>query len=213
MKFVFLGPPGAGKGTLAKQASEKLNLSHISTGDLFRESIHKGTPLGKEVQSILSRGDLVPDALTIQLVRERIDQDDCKNGFILDGFPRTIPQAKALQTFAPPTQVINFLLNEEEIIKRLSGRRSCPRCGAIYHMVFNPPRIDELCDSCGATLITRKDDKIEAIRNRLEVYNSQTVPLIDFYERMGILSNIDASPSPVEVLKSFLSLIQKFTQR
>ncbi len=213
MNFVFLGPPGAGKGTLAKQASEKLKVPHISTGDLFREAIQKGTPLGKEVQSILSRGDLVPDGLTIQLVRERIDQEDCRNGFILDGFPRTIPQAEALQTFAPPTQVINFLLSEEEIIKRLSGRRSCPQCGAIYHIAFNPPRIDELCDSCSARLITRKDDTIEAIKNRLGVYNSQTVPLIAFYEKRGILSNIDASPSAVEVLESFLSLIQKLKKR
>ncbi len=210
MKFIFLGPPGAGKGTLAKQASEKLRVSHISTGDLFREAIQAGTPLGKEVQSILAGGDLVPDQLTIQLVKERLSKEDCKGGFILDGFPRTIPQAEALQAFAPPTQVINFLLSEEEIIKRLSGRRSCPRCGAIYHIVFNPPKQDELCDSCGSVLITRKDDTIEAIKNRLAVYNAQTVPLIDFYKRMRILSDIDASPSPAEVLKAFLNLIQKF---
>lgn len=210
MKFVFLGPPGAGKGTLAKQASEKLKISHISTGDLFREAIHAGTPLGKEVQSILAKGDLVPDSLTIELVKERLNKYDCKAGFILDGFPRTIPQAEALQGFAAPTEVINFLLSEEEIIKRLSGRRSCPRCGAIYHIVFNPPKKNELCDSCGVTLITRKDDTIEAIKNRLQVYNTQTVPLIDFYKRMGILTNIDASPSPQEVLEAFLNLIKKY---
>ncbi len=212
MKFVFLGPPGAGKGTLAKQASEKLKVPHISTGDLFREAIHAGTPLGKEVQSILARGDLVPDTLTIQLVKDRLNKADCKDGFILDGFPRTIPQAEALQAFASPTQVINFLLSEEEIIRRLSGRRSCPKCGAIYHTVFNPPKQNGFCDSCGSTLITRKDDTIEAIKNRLEVYNSQTVPLIEFYRSRGILSNIDASPSPENVLKSFLNLIQNFVR-
>lgn len=212
MKFVFLGPPGAGKGTLAKQASEKLKVPHISTGDLFREAIHAGTPLGKEVQSILARGDLVPDTLTIQLVKDRLNKADCKDGFILDGFPRTIPQAEALQAFSPPTQVINFLLSEEEIIRRLSGRRSCPKCGAIYHTVFNPPKQNGFCDSCGSTLITRKDDTIEAIKNRLEVYNSQTVPLIEFYRSRGILSNIDASPSPENVLKSFLNLIQNFVR-
>lgn len=212
MKFVFLGPPGAGKGTLAKQASEKLKVPHISTGDLFREAIHAGTPLGKEVQSILARGDLVPDTLTIQLVKDRLNKADCKDGFILDGFPRTIPQAEALQAFASPTQVINFLLSEEEIIRRLSGRRSCPKCGAIYHTVFNPPKQNGFCDSCGSTLITRKDDTIEAIKNRLEVYNSQTVPLIEFYRSRGILSNIDASPSPENVLKSFLNLIQNFVK-
>ena len=210
MKFVFLGPPGAGKGTLAKQASEKLEISHISTGDLFREAIHAGTPLGKEVQSILAKGDLVPDSLTIELVKERLTKDDCKAGFILDGFPRTIPQAEALQGFAAPTEVINFLLSEEEIIKRLSGRRGCPRCGAIYHIVFNPPKKNELCDSCGVALITRKDDTIEAIKNRLQVYNTQTMPLIDYYKRVGILTNIDASPSPPEVLETFLNLIKKY---
>jgi len=212
MKFVFLGPPGAGKGTLAKQASEKLKVSHISTGDLFREAIHAGTLLGKEVQSILAKGDLVPDSLTIELVKERLNKDDCKAGFILDGFPRTIPQAEALQAFAAPRQVINFLLSEEEIIKRLSGRRSCPRCGAIYHVVFNPPEKNELCDSCGVALITRKDDTIEAIKNRLQVYSTQTVPLIDFYKRVGILTNIDASPSPQEVLEAFLNLIKKYNK-
>ena len=210
MKFVFLGPPGAGKGTLARQASEKLKVSHISTGDLFREAIQAGTPLGKKVQSILAKGDLVPDSLTIELVKERLDKEDCKVGFILDGFPRTIPQAEALQAFSAPTRVINFLLSEEEIIKRLSGRRSCPRCGAIYHLVFNPPKNNELCDSCGTTLITRKDDTIEAIKNRLHVYNTQTVPLIDFYKRGGILTKIDASPSPQEVLEAFLNLIKAY---
>ncbi|MFQ3620633.1 MAG: adenylate kinase [Spirochaetales bacterium] len=208
MQFVFLGPPGAGKGTLAKQAAETLNIPHISTGDLFREAIKQNTALGQKVKEILARGDLVPDAVTIQLVKDRLSGKDGHKGYILDGFPRTIIQAEALQTFAPPELVINFQLSEEEIIKRLSGRRSCPSCGAIFHVVFNPPRENEFCDICGKELIIRKDDTIEAIKNRLTVYSSQTVPLIDFYFKRGILRTIDASPSPQEVLKSFLLLIQ-----
>jgi adenylate kinase len=207
MRLIFLGPPGAGKGTLAKMASEQLKIAHISTGDLFRDAIKQKTNLGLKVQAILAKGDLVPDELTIQLVADRLKEPDCANGFILDGFPRTIPQAEALQSIAPPEQVINFKLSEEKIIKRLSGRRVCSKCGAIFHVVSMPPKKEGICDFCSSPLIIRKDDEIEAIKNRLSVYVKQTAPLVEYYQQKGLLKDIDASSSPEEVLATFLALV------
>ena len=202
MNLIFLGPPGAGKGTIAAKVKSYLNIPHISTGDLFREAIKNQTDLGKEVQKIIERGDLVPDSLTVAMVRERLNLEDVKNGFILDGFPRTIPQAENLEKITQVTKVINFTLADEEIVKRLSGRRLCKVCGSSHHIIFMPPKEVGICDNCGGELFTRKDDTEESIKNRLEVYKNQTEPLIAFYKAKNLLVDIDASPEPGEVFAS-----------
>lgn len=199
MKLIFLGPPGAGKGTMAKRLASDRKIAHISTGELFREAIARETELGLEVKAVIERGDLVPDSLTCALVAERIGARDCAEGFILDGFPRTIGQAQALEKLVSVDAAVNFGLSEGEIIRRLSGRRMCPACGATFHLDFMPPRVPDVCDSCKAGLITRKDDQIDSIKNRLAVYSRQTEPLIDFYSRAGLLKNVDSSPPPDEV--------------
>ena len=181
MNLVFLGPPGAGKGTIAAVAKNALGVPHISTGDLFRENIKNETELGKEVKAILASGGLVPDSVTIKMVEERLKRSDCADGYILDGFPRTIPQAEALSKMSKVDGVVNFVLSEEEIIKRLSGRRMCKSTGRTYHILFNPPKVEGKDDETGEDLIQRDDDKPEAIKHRLEVYNESTAPLIDFY--------------------------------
>jgi adenylate kinase len=199
MKLIFLGPPGAGKGTMAARLASDQKIAHISTGDLFREAIAKETELGLEVKAIIERGDLVPDSLTTALVAERIRADDCAGGFILDGFPRTIPQAEALEKLTGVDAAVNFELSDEEIIKRLSGRRLCPACGRTFHAEFMPPEVADVCDSCGAGLIIRKDDQIDSIRNRLAVYKKQTEPLIGFYSQRKLLKNVDSAPAPERV--------------
>ncbi len=199
MKLIFLGPPGAGKGTMAKRLASHGGMAHISTGDLFREAVAQGTDLGKQVKSILDRGDLVPDEVTVKLVQERIGRPDCRRGFILDGFPRTIPQAEALDRLSPPDLAVNFVLADDEVVKRLSGRRLCPSCGKTFHILFVPPRKPDICDGCGTGLVIRKDDQVEAIRNRLAVYKAQTEPLEAHYRDLGILRNIDAAPDPEKV--------------
>ncbi len=199
MKLVFLGPPGAGKGTIAARAREHYQIPHISTGDLFRTHIKEHTPLGSEVEAILGRGDLVPDAITVEMVRERLSADDAQRGFILDGFPRTIAQADALAQMARLDYVVNFVLDEEVIIARLSGRRVCKSTGRIYHILYDPPKVDGIDDESGEVLIQRDDDKPEAIHNRLLVYQRQTFPLIGYYRSMGLLVDIDAKGTPLEV--------------
>lgn len=199
MKLVFLGPPGAGKGTIAARAREHYQIPHISTGDLFRTHIKEHTPLGSEVEAILGRGDLVPDAITVEMVRERLSADDAQRGFILDGFPRTIAQADALAQMARLDYVVNFVLDEEVIIARLSGRRVCKSTGRIYHILYDPPKVDGIDDESGEVLIQRDDDKPEAIHNRLLVYQRQTFPLIEYYRSMGLLVDIDAKGTPLEV--------------
>lgn len=207
MKLIFLGPPGAGKGTLAKRAVASLGLPHVSTGDLFRAAIREGSELGLKVKGIIDSGSLVPDDLTIALVRERLAKPDAAEGWILDGFPRTIPQALALDAFQAADRVVDFELDDGEVLKRLSSRRYCPSCSATYNVAFLPPKKDGLCDACGGALATRDDDRIEAVTHRLDVYRRQTAPLIDHYRAQGLLLSIDASPAPEDVLDAFLAVI------
>ncbi len=208
MKLVFLGPPGAGKGTIAVKAKDVYSIPHISTGDLFRENIRKETELGKKVKAILASGDLVPDEVTIAMVDNRLKEDDAAAGFILDGFPRTIAQADALMEMTALDRVVNFVLDKEEIVKRLSGRRVCKSTGRTYHIIYNPPKVEGIDDETGEPLIQRDDDKEEAIRNRLEVYEASTAPLIDYYRQKGLLVDIDASKSPDEVLSSMVEALR-----
>ena len=210
MNLVFLGPPGAGKGTIAAKAKDALNIVHISTGDLFRSNIKNETELGKVVKEILAKGDLVPDEVTVNMVKARLEEDDLKEkaGYILDGFPRTVAQADALETFGKLDAVINFVLSEEEILKRLSGRRVCKSTGRTYHIIYNPPKVEGRDDETGEELIQRDDDKEEAILNRLQVYQKSTAPLIEYYRQKGLLVDIDASKSPEEVLQSLLKVLK-----
>lgn len=199
MNLIFLGPPGAGKGTIAARVKEHYEIPHISTGDLFRAHIQNQTDLGKQVKAILDSGELVPDELTIEMVRQRLQEGDTERGFILDGFPRTIPQAEALSDIARIDAVLNFELSKASIIKRLSGRRIAKQSGRVYHVHYNPPKVEGKCDETGETLIQREDDKAEAIENRLAVYQRQTAPLIDHYSKKGALISIDAEPSADKV--------------
>ncbi len=196
MNLIFLGPPGAGKGTMASRLAEEKGIPHVSTGDIFRENINNETDLGKRVKAILDSGELVPDELTIELVRDRLSQEDAKKGFILDGFPRTIPQAEALDGFARIDRVVRFILGDEEIVKRLSGRRVHKASGRTYHIEFSPPKAPGKDDVTGEELMQRPDDREESIKNRLEVYRRQTEPLVDYYQERGLLVDIDARPEP-----------------
>ncbi len=208
MKMVFLGPPGAGKGTLAALASKNMGLPHISTGDLFRSAIKNETDTGKKVKGILAEGKLVPDDLTIAIIRERLDADDARNGWILDGFPRTTGQAEALETIAPVDLVVNFDVPDPTILFRLTGRSICKDCGKIYHASTMPPAVPGVCDMCGGSLYVRPDDREEAIRTRLNAYREQTEPLIAWYGSRGRLVTIDGSGSPDAVYARFLEAIR-----
>ena len=208
MNLVFLGPPGAGKGTIAKVAKEALGVPHISTGDLFRANIKNETELGKRVKEILASGGLVPDEITIKMVENRLSESDCEKGYILDGFPRTIPQAEALSKMSNVEGVINFVLSEEEIIKRLSGRRMCPSTGRTYHILFNHPKVEGIDDETGEPLIQRDDDKPEAIRHRLELYNEATAPLIDYYKAKDVVLDLICTNDPKETEDNFFALIK-----
>jgi adenylate kinase len=203
MNLIFLGPPGAGKGTLAAKAVEFLKAPHISTGNIFRAAIAARSPLGLKVKSILDSGRLVDDETTIDLVRDRLSQADAQKGYILDGFPRTIPQADALAQFSAVGRVVNFDIPDSGVLERLGGRRVCRKCGQNFHAVFNKPKKDGVCDHCGGEVYTREDDRPEAIQKRLEVYRAQTAPLIDFYREKGLLVDIDARPAVDEVLENF----------
>ena len=204
MKIIMLGAPGAGKGTQAKQIAGKYSIPHISTGDIFRANIKNGTDLGKKAKEYMDQGLLVPDELTCDLVMDRIQQDDCKNGFVLDGFPRTIPQAEALD--AALTKIgetmdyaIDVDVPDENIVSRMSGRRACLDCGATYHIVSLPPKTEGKCDHCGSELVLRDDDKPETVQKRLSVYHEQTQPLIDYYKKQGILKSVDGT-QPMEAV-------------
>jgi adenylate kinase len=203
MNLIFLGPPGAGKGTLAAKAVDILGVPHISTGAIFRAAIAAASPLGLKVKAIIDAGKLVDDDTTIELVKERLSRDDARNGYILDGFPRTIPQAEALATFSGVEKVVNFDIPDDSVVERLSGRRVCRGCGANYHVAFQKPKRDGVCDACGGELYTRDDDKKEAIQKRLEVYRAQTAPLIDHYRAKGLLVDVDARPAVDVVVENF----------
>jgi len=196
MKLIFLGPPGAGKGTLANLISKEYSIPQISTGDIFRDAIKRETELGKKVKEIVGRGDLVPDELTVSLVRERLTQPDAQTGYILDGFPRTIPQAEALGTFQKLDAVVDFAIDDALVIERLSGREICRNCGAIYHVKNMPSKVKGVCDKCGGPTYTRPDDSLESIENRLQVYREQTEPLIAYYSKKNLIRKIDSSKSP-----------------
>jgi adenylate kinase len=203
MKLIFLGPPGAGKGTLAARAVDILKLPHISTGAIFRAALAAGTPLGLKVKSIMDAGKLVDDETTIELVKERLAQDDVQKGYILDGFPRTIPQAEALAQFSIVEKVVNFDIPDPIILERLGGRRVCRKCGHNFHVIFDKPKTEGVCDHCGGEVYTRDDDKAEAIQKRLEVYRAQTAPLIDFYRAKSLLVDVDARPAVDQVVENF----------
>jgi adenylate kinase len=212
MKLIFLGPPGAGKGTLAAKAATAFGIPHISTGDLFRAAIKNATPLGLEVKGILASGALVPDSTTIALVKERLAAEDAKAGWILDGFPRTIPQAEALDSFAPSEKVVDFSISDEQVVERLSGRRVCKGCGKNYNERFMPPAKSGVCDTCGSELFIRDDDKKEAIEKRLEVYRVATEPLIEYYRMRGSFVSVDAG-ADAETVFAELSMKLKGTSK
>lgn len=212
MKIIMLGAPGAGKGTQAKKIANVCNIPHISTGDIFRANIKNGTELGAKAKSYMDQGLLVPDELVCDLVVDRIQQDDCKEGFILDGFPRTIPQAEALTNALNAIgQNMDFAIDvdvpDENIINRMSGRRACVGCGATYHIVFNPTKTEGICDACGEKLILRDDDKPETVQKRLAVYHDQTQPLIDYYRAAGILVTVDGTKNMEEVFADILKVL------
>jgi adenylate kinase len=210
-----LGPPGVGKGTQAQRLSAEFRIPKISTGDILREAVQKKTPLGLRAQSFMDSGKLVPDEVVIGIIRERLKESDSKEGFILDGFPRTAPQGQALTAMlgqnrsAGLGRVLNFELSDDELIRRLSGRRSCLNCQSVYHVEFNPSKKPDQCDGCGGKLIQRSDDQPETIRKRLEVYQSQTLPLIRFYEDQGVLTRIDGSGSPETIYRRVTNAIGK----
>lgn len=196
--IIFLGPPASGKGTQASRLAADLKLPHISTGDLFRENISKNTPLGQEAKSYIDAGKLVPDALVLDMLFARVQQPDCKNGYVLDGFPRTIPQAEELERRLAGSvnlRVINLVVSDDTLIKRTSGRRTCPTTKAVYNIYFNPPKVPGKCDLDGSDLIQRDDDKPEIVKERLRVYKAQTEPLIAFYDKRGVLQNVDGEAS------------------
>lgn len=213
MKIIMLGAPGAGKGTQAKMIAEKYQIPHISTGDIFRANIKNGTDLGKEAKSYMDKGELVPDELTVRILLDRVAQPDCKNGYVLDGFPRTIPQAEVLdKELTKQNESIDYAVNvevpDENIIRRMSGRRACLGCGATYHLVHIPPAKEGICDKCGNELILRDDDKEETVKNRLNVYHDQTQPLIDYYEKKGVLKTVDGTIDMMDVFKSITDILQ-----
>ena len=208
-RLMMLGPPGAGKGTQAKRIAERLDIPHVSTGDMLREARRKKTELGQQAARYMDAGELVPDKVVIGIVRERLEEEDAQQGFILDGFPRTRPQAEALAEMGVELDfVINIDVADEEVVRRLGGRLSCPNCGAVYHRDANPPQTDDVCDACGHQgLITRDDDRPEAIRQRLKSYHEQTAPLIEFYTRREVLENVDGVGSPDEVEQTIVDRI------
>ena len=212
MKIIMLGAPGAGKGTQAKQIAAKYEIPHISTGDIFRANIKNGTELGKKAKEYMDQGMLVPDELTCDLVMDRIAQDDCERGFVLDGFPRTIPQAEALTNALNKIgQSMDYAIDvdvpDENIVNRMSGRRACLNCGATYHIVFNPTKTEGVCDACGNETVLRDDDKPETVQKRLTVYHDQTQPLIDYYKSQNILKTVDGTKPMDEVFSDIVAIL------
>ena len=212
MKIIMLGAPGAGKGTQAKQIADKYQVPHISTGDIFRANIKNGTELGKKAKTYMDQGLLVPDELTVDLVIDRVGQDDCKDGYILDGFPRTIPQAECLDAALEKRgEKVDFAIDvevpDENIVNRMSGRRACVGCGATYHIKYNPTKVDGVCDACGEKLVLRDDDKPETVQKRLGVYHDQTQPLIDYYTKSGVLKEVDGTVDMEDVFQAIVEIL------
>ena len=212
MKVVMLGAPGAGKGTQAKKIAAKYNIPHISTGDIFRANIKNGTELGKKAKTYMDQGLLVPDELVVDLVVDRVNQEDCADGYVLDGFPRTIPQAEALtKALASQGQKLDYAIDvdvpDENIVRRMSGRRACVGCGATYHLEYVPTKKEGICDVCGGELILRDDDKPETVEKRLGVYHEQTQPLIDYYTNAGILKRVDGTVDIEEVFQAVVQIL------
>ena len=212
MKIIMLGAPGAGKGTQAKMIAEKYGIAHVSTGDIFRMNIKEGTALGKEAKTYMDQGLLVPDELTVRILLDRVAREDCANGYVLDGFPRTIPQAQVLdQALAEMDDAIDYAINvdvpDENIIGRMTGRRACVTCGATYHIVHIPPKQEGICDACGKELVLRDDDREETVSKRLSVYHEQTQPLIDFYTAKGILRTIDGTEKMQDVFTNIVTIL------
>ena len=211
-KIIMLGAPGAGKGTQAKQIAAKYGIPHISTGDIFRANIKNGTELGKNAKEYMDQGLLVPDELTCDLVMDRISQEDCKDGFVLDGFPRTIPQAEALDAALEKKgdkmdYAIDIEVEDENIIRRMSGRRACLNCGATYHVVTIPPKKEGICDVCGSELVLRDDDQPETVKKRLDVYHEQTQPLIDYYKKQNILKSVNGMEPMETVFANIVAIL------
>ena len=212
MKIIMLGAPGAGKGTQAKMIAEKYSIPHVSTGDIFRANIKDQTELGMEAKKYMDQGLLVPDELTVKILLDRVAKDDCKNGYVLDGFPRTIPQAEVLdKAVSELNESIDFAINvdvkDENIVKRMSGRRACLKCGATYHIEHIPPKKDGICDKCGSELVLRDDGKPETVQKRLNVYHEQTQPLIDYYNKKGILREVDGSQDMKDVFSAIVAIL------
>ncbi len=212
MKIIMLGAPGAGKGTQAKMIADKYGVPHISTGDIFRANIKNGTELGTEAKKYMDQGLLVPDELTVKILLDRVADQDCKDGYVLDGFPRTIPQAQVLdKALAQLNETIDYAIDvdvpDENIVKRMSGRRACLACGATYHMEHVPPKMEGTCDRCGKELVLRDDDKPETVLNRLKVYHDQTQPLIDFYSEKGVLRTVDGTQPMEDVFGSIVKIL------
>ncbi len=214
LRTILLGPPGAGKGTQAVKIVEKYNIPHISTGDIFRENIKNQTELGKRAKAYMDRGELVPDELVVEIATDRLTKDDCKNGFLLDGFPRTIFQAEKLDEFLTQRgekldKVINIDVEKDALVKRITGRRVCKSCGASYHVVNIPPKKDGICDLCSGELIQRADDTEETVLNRIDVYNKQTKPLVDYYDKAGVIINIDGNKDLDDVLADIIKGLEQ----
>ena len=211
MKIILLGPPGAGKGTQAKSISNRYSIPHISTGDIFRKNISENTPLGIEAKKYIDQGQLVPDEVTINMVKDRLQQDDCIGGYLVDGFPRTVSQAEALQKFIDERgesldTALLIYVPMDFILERMTGRRVCPSCGASYHVKFNPA-VDGKCELCGSDVVQRKDDTAETVKERLDVYERQTQPLIDYYENKNLLSQVDGTKAINEVFESICGIL------
>ena len=214
MKIIMLGAPGAGKGTQAKMIAEKYGIPHVSTGDIFRANIKNGTELGMEAKKYMDQGQLVPDELTVKILLDRVAQDDCKNGYVLDGFPRTIPQAEALDAgIGKINEKMDYAIDvdvpDENIVNRMSGRRACLNCGATYHLISIPPKVEGICDRCGSEIVLREDDKPETVQKRLKVYHEQTQPLIDYYSKKGVLAEVDGTQSMENVFNAIVDVLGK----
>lgn len=214
MRIIMLGAPGAGKGTQAKIIADEYGIPHVSTGDIFRANIKNGTQLGMEAKQYMDQGLLVPDELTVKILLDRVAQEDCQNGYVLDGFPRTIPQAEVLdKALEELSETVDYAINvdvpDENIVRRMGGRRACPSCGATYHIEHIPPRTEGVCDACGQELVLRDDDKPETVQNRLNVYHEQTQPLIDFYKAKGVLRTVDGTMDMKDVFAAIRAILDQ----